>query len=96
MKTPAALFAVLMLAGCSWLGPQEAGHGTLQFEKGATTRSEVVVKFGQPNETSWLPDGTIIDVYRFVPVGDTSPRTRVLTITFDRSGKLLSYSSVGS
>jgi hypothetical protein len=35
----------------------------------------------------------VVDIYRFVPTGDASARMRVMTITFDSSGKLLSYSN---
>jgi hypothetical protein len=94
MKAAYVPFLAIALSGCAWFGPQDdAQPGTLQFEKGVTTQSEIFARLGQPNETRWLPDGTVVDIYRFVPTGDASARMRVMTITFDSSGKLLSYSN---
>jgi hypothetical protein len=87
-------FLAIALSGCAWFSPEEAAQPvTLQFEKGVTTQSEVMARLGQPNETNWLPDGTVVDIYRFVPAGGASTQSRVMTITFDSGGKLLSYSN---
>ncbi len=99
MKSAIIPFLALTLAGCAWSGPQDAEQGSLQFEAGVTTQSEVFARLGQPNETTWRPDGTIVDVYVFVPVADmpaANARSRVITVKFDSSGKLLSYSNSNS
>jgi hypothetical protein len=93
MKAAYVPFLAIALSGCAWFGPQDAQPGTWQFEKGVTTQSEIFARLGQPNETRWLSDGTVVDIYRFVPTGDASARMRVMTITFDSNGKLLSYSN---
>jgi hypothetical protein len=101
VKIAAASFLAFALTGCAWVGPQAAERGTLQFENGVTTQSEVIAKLGQPNETTWLPNGTVVDVYTFVPAADIpatdgTSRSRVITVTFDSAGKLLSYSNSNS
>lgn len=73
----------------------------MQFENGVTTQSEVIAKLGQPNETTWLPNGTVVDVYTFVaaaglPASGGATRSRVITFTFDSAGKLLSYAGPNS
>jgi hypothetical protein len=100
-KTAVAVLLALALSGCTWFGPENTERAILQFEKGVTTESEVAARLGQPNVTTWMPDGTVVDVYTFVPAAGspkrgTTARSRVMTIIFDRAGKLLSYSSTGS
>ena len=95
----AAVIAMLAFAleGCAWSDSEKPERGTLQFEKGMTSESEVIGRLGQPNETSWLPDGTVVDVYTFAPIGASAASgqspSRELTVTFDSKGKLLSYSN---
>jgi hypothetical protein len=100
MKTAIVSLLAVALSGCAWFGPEDTERVTLQFEKGVTTESEVTAKLGQPNVTTWMPDGTVVEVYTFVPAAgdpksDSTARSRVMTITFDRARKLLSYSSAG-
>jgi len=101
MKIALASLLALALSGCAWFGPEDVERPALQFENGVTTESEVTAKLGQPNVTTWMPDGTVVEVYTFVaaagsPTGDSTARSRVITFTFDRARKLLSYSGTGN
>ncbi len=100
MRIAIVCLALLGLAGCAWLAPTGVPRGTLQFEQGVTTESQIAGRLGQPNVTTWMPDGTKVEVYTFLPAAGGQPdvlpaRSKVLTITFDRTGRLLSFSSTG-
>lgn len=58
--------ALVALAGCASSGTQVTEQQTTQFQKGQTTRSEVIAKLGQPQASTKMDDGTRVDVYSYV------------------------------
>lgn len=102
---------ILGLAGCASGGTMVSEQQAAEFQKGVSTRAQVLAKLGQPNSTTVAPDGTRIDVYAhvhaaangasYIPVvgllaGGGSGQTNTATFIYDTAGVLKSVSTSAS
>lgn len=107
MKTTAtacALACVLALSACASSGVKVTENQTAAFEKGKTTRQEVIAKLGKPTMQTSLGDGTKLVHYTyaeatvrpstFIPlvgafVGGTDSQSSHVSMRFDAQDKLI-------
>lgn len=93
----------LVVMGCASSGTMVTEQQAGQFQKGVTTREQVIAKLGQPNSSSAMDDGTRADVYvhvhaaanaaSYIPVvgllaGGANSTTNTATFTYDKTGLL--------
>ena len=103
-----AVAMLVMLAGCVSSGTKVTAEQAGQFQKGVTTRAQVIGRLGAPNSSSVLNDGRRIDVYvhiqasadaaSYVPVvglmaGGASSSSTTATFTYDAGGVLQTVST---
>jgi len=103
-----AAVGALLLSGCVATGVQVDEKNLQSFERGKTTYGDVVARLGQPTSNTLLPDGRRMIMYtymqaqarpeNFIPivgafVGGADTRSSVVSITFDQTGILETYSS---
>jgi hypothetical protein len=99
----AAAAAALLLSGCASSGTKVSEQQVQAFQKGTSTRAQVVAALGAPTSTLVQSDGTRIDVYMhiqasanaasFVPIvglfaGGATGSTDSATFTYDAAGTL--------
>ena len=99
---------VAVLAGCASSGTKVTAEDMANFKAGQATESQVIARFGVPNNVSTGPDGTKTDMYIFaqatanaadyIPVvgllaGGSTSKTTTATFVFDTQGLLKSTSS---
>lgn len=69
-------FAVAVIAtvaaGCASSGTLVAEQQASQFERGVTTRAQVIAKLGEPQQSTKMDDGTRIDVYVHIQASATT------------------------
>ena len=94
--------AVVLIAGCVSVGTKVDPSVVAGFKPGVTTLADAERQLGQPNNTTTMPDGSIVIVYAYthaqasgssyIPlvgafVGHSDSNTTTATLTFDRDGK---------
>ena len=97
-----------VLAGCVSVGTKVDPSVVSSFKPGVTTLVDAERQLGQPNNTTTLPDGSIIIVYAYthaqasgssyIPlvgpfVGHSDSSTTTATLTFDHNGKFKNAST---
>lgn len=97
-------FGAIILAACASGGTMVTANQAAQFQKGVSTRQQVVGSLGAPNSTSVADDGTRIDVYyhihaaangaSYIPIigilaGGANSTTNSAIFTYDKVGILL-------
>jgi sulfur carrier protein ThiS len=100
--------ACLALSGCASVGVKVDEQAMARFEKGKTTYAEVVRSLGQPTSSVVDSNGQRMIMYTyaqaqtrpesFVPIvglfaGGADVKSSNVMFTFDRSDRLVSYSS---
>lgn len=105
-RTTATVLCV-MLASCVATGVRVTESDISTLQKGSTTYSEVIERFGKPNTTTIDSDGgrTVVYMYieaqarpeTYIPiigglVGGADSRMNLLTLRFDGRGILVDYS----
>ena len=108
MVTVAFLGLAVLVAGCASSGTMVTEQQAQAFQKGVSTRAQVIAQLGQPNSTTLAPDGTRIDVYvlihaaangaSYIPVvglmaGGATGEANSATFTYDQGGVLRSVST---
>jgi outer membrane protein assembly factor BamE (lipoprotein component of BamABCDE complex) len=93
------------LSGCVSSGVQVDPEVTARFQKGVTTKDQVIAALGTPTQRVSYPDGTSAIVYRhadirlrpesFIPVaglfaGGADTAATAVTLSFDAKGRLAS------
>lgn len=104
----AVLVAVLALAACATSGKQVTDDQLTGFQPGVTTYDQVVAKLGKPTGTFVNSDGSRGITYTyvhsqvraasFIPVvgifaGGADTQHNMVSMSFDKSGLLKSYTS---
>ena len=104
----AALALPIAITACTSSGVRVTDDQMSQFHEGVTTKQEVVSALGNPTMTVRNNDGSSALIYSyfeartrgssFIPivgafVGGADTRQNTVTINFDRSGVMQSYSS---
>lgn len=104
-----SLFAtVILIAGCAASGVKVSDQQLSQLQKGQTTRSELISKFGKPTTQSRNSDGTRTVIYNFaeyrtrpatyIPIvglfaGGSDIHTSHAAFRFDSSDRLIDFST---
>jgi hypothetical protein len=86
------LIGATVLAGCATIGHEFPSERVPEIRIGETTRSEILVMFGDPWRTG-LEDGEVkwtYGRYRYRAFGGS--RSKDLAVRFDPSGRVTSYS----
>lgn len=87
-----ALGGAALLAGCATIGHDFPSERVPEIRIGETTRSQILVMFGDPWRTG-IEDGLVkwtYGKYRYSAFGGS--RSKDLTVTFDDAGRVASYS----
>lgn len=100
--------SVLMVASCMSVGTKVDQSQLSGFTRGVTTDNDVIASLGNPNSTAVNDDGSKVLIYMHVEsqvqpatmipivglfVGGAKSESTVLRISFDKSGKLASYTT---
>ena len=111
LLSAAALAVSLSLAGCASSGVQVSQDLMSSFEKGVTTKSEVIAALGKPNTSMQQADGTSAMIYSyseyktrpetFIPfvgafIGGADSKVKTVMFQFDDEDKLINYSATNS
>lgn len=91
MRLPLFAALALLLTSCLTLGAQFPGERIIEIRVGTTTRQEIEKTYGSPTRvgfSSGLETWTYMDYHANV-LGTL--RLRDLTVTFDKEGKVASY-----
>lgn len=106
-----SLALAAVLAGCISSGTMVTEGQAGQFQKGVTSRQQVIAKLGAPDNTTLMDDGTRVDAYvhtraaanaaSYIPVvgllaGGANSTSNTATFTYDRAGVLKAISSGSS
>lgn len=108
MKLFTMALAAIAIAGCAASGVRVTDDQVAHFQKGVTTKAEVLQALGQPTVQTRLADGSSVVVYSFyetavrpatlIPIvgafaGGADSRSNTMTLRFDQQGKLIDTTS---
>lgn len=97
LKLLFASFLAILLIGCATYGKPITDSQLAQVEEGRSTKAEVVALFGAPLASTRNSDGTEVLSWGYSHVGfaGTSAKSQGLSVVFDQSGVVKSYSVTG-
>ncbi|HAA02670.1 MAG TPA: hypothetical protein DCE18_04785 [Syntrophobacteraceae bacterium] len=108
MRIAAILLITILLVSCAWSGVRVHPEQLRAFKQGETTLADVIAKLGKPTTVINHLDGTTTIQYIYtikhtkpeslIPyigpiVGGARIHTRMVTLVFDKDGRLTDYSS---
>lgn len=106
MKNLIALASLIFIFGCATVGKEVSADQAAQFEKGKTTKAEIIAKLGPPTGQSTIGDGRETISYAFMKyqtrpetfiplvgifVGGADVRNSSVTYVFNASGVLETF-----
>lgn len=106
MRTVLIAALALVITGCASSGPVISNAQLAEFQKGKTTRDEIVGRFGKPSFHSDNLDGTLTSAYlqpgqrgdaaamislMTALASNSSPNANAVIFRFDDKGKLTGY-----